>query len=42
MQTSKYSEKAMLRVCYAIAGVTVCVIGAMAYVIGKVVDDVTA
>lgn len=41
MQTTKFSEKAMLKVCYAIAGVTISIVGAMAFVITKVVKAVT-
>lgn len=37
----KYSEKTLLRVCYATAAVLVTIIVGIAYTIGKVLDDIT-
>lgn len=37
----KYSEKALLRVGYAIAGVIVAVIAGISYCLGKVLDSIT-
>lgn len=38
---AKYSEKALLRVCYAVAACVMTVVVAIAYCVGKVLDDIT-
>lgn len=38
--TPKYSEKALLRVCYTMGIVIIAIIGGVAYCIGKVLDKI--
>ena len=38
----KFSEDTVVKVCYAVAGVTICIIAAMVCVVSKVIDDITA
>lgn len=39
--TPKYSEEALLRVCYTIGAVIIAVIAGISYCMGKVLDDIT-